>query len=151
MYGTYLREHEIFQASGVDYNPALEVSTGDKAYFTVVKPITIVEFGIMPTVAFNYNVQTTEGVVALDRQPTYGSDTGRVEIATVKLTDGTAIGKLLKKVFNPVNADPGSRLVLEVKTQAAGGGGIAGDWIAYFLYYERGEVDASLNIVPTRQ
>jgi len=144
-YGTYDKDVHIFQCGthGIDLVSALEVSTGDLALFDVVEPITVTRFGVLATVTYDYDTQTAEGQVSLDRRVAYGSDTDRVELAIIKQTDGTAAGTVIKKDFNPVDLDVGDQLVLEAKVQAAGGGSIAGDWKAFFCYHKRAEVTAN--------
>jgi hypothetical protein len=145
-YGTYDRDvHRFIDAtSALPDVHALEVAAGDLGLaFDVVEPITITRFGILVTVTFAYDTQTTEGVVALDRRVAYGSDTGRVEIDTINLTDAVAAGVVIKVDFDGVDCDVGDQIILEAKTQAAGGGSIAGDWVGFFCYHHRAETTAN--------
>lgn len=120
----------------------LEVAAADLDQpFTVCRPITVVRFGIFVTVAFDYDTQTTEGIVALDRRITYGSDTGRVEIDTINLTDTTALGKVIY-VNCDQDCDVGDQLIFEAKTAAVGGTEV-GDFFGFFDYTFRGSSDAN--------
>ena len=140
--------HDAFQHIFIDSTSALPIASAlEEAAadiglaYTVVTPITVTRFGVTATVAFDYDTETTEGVVALDRRVLYGSDTGRTEIDTVAMTDGTALGKSIY-VNCSEDCDVGDQLVLEIKTAAAGGTEV-GDWIGWFCYTPRGSSDAN--------
>ena len=143
--------HNMFQHVFVDGTSALigshalEVAAGDldQPFVVAGAPITITRFGIFVTVAFAYDTQTAEGIVSLDRRVTYGSDTGRVEIETVNLTDTTALGKSIY-VDCATDCDVGDQIMLEAKVAATGGGGIAGDWFGYFCYTPRAQTPANM-------
>lgn len=94
---------------------ALEAAAGDKFVFTVLEPLVVLGFRVMPTVAFDYNVMTTAAKVALDKRVTFGS-----------------AGKQLYKKFDPVKCVPGQQLVVEVTVQGAGGTE-AGDWVPILI------------------
>lgn len=113
---------------------ALEVAAGDvaNALWAILYPCTVKFFGFEVTVAFDYDTQTAEGIIALDKRVTPASDTGRVEVARVDLEDGLAIGDVRGLLGTDMGTDafcqPGDELVLEVVTAGTGGGSIAGDW-----------------------
>lgn len=107
---------------------AVEATAGDKFVFTAMETMEVSEFRALITVALNYDTPTAIAVVTLDHRPTYGSDTGRVELAAITLANGTAAGKILYKKFTPKKIKAGEQLVVEVKTAGTGGGSIAGDW-----------------------
>ena len=112
-------------------------STGDKFTFTPAKPVDIVRWGLVSTVAV-----TGSPVVALDKRPTSGSDTGRVDGSTSNGVD-TAGGNMSpgavsqgKGVYHnlssPLSVDPGEEAVLQVTTAAG-----AGSAVAFVEYIER--------------
>lgn len=111
---------------------ALEAAAGDKFVFTVLEPLVVLGFRVMPTVAFDYNVMTTAAKVALDKRVTFGSDTNRVQLVELTLPDGLAAGKQLYKKFDPVKCVPGQQLVVEVTVQGAGGTEV-GDWVPILI------------------
>ena len=144
-YGTYDKKVHIFQdaSDGIDDVSVLEVAAGDiGAAFDVVEPITITRIGTLCTVAYDYDTQTAEGQVSVDRRIAYGSDTGRVELGAVKQLEGTAAGTVIKEDINPVDLDVGDQVILEAKVQAAGGTEV-GDWKGFFCYHSRAEVMAN--------
>lgn len=129
------RKQEIFtgMVAGVTM-----VGTGNKASFAPSQPVNIVRWGVEATVAF-----TGAPVIALDKRPIVGSDTGRVDgtttagvdVAGGTLTPGTlAIGKGAYREVNqnpgPFKLNPGEEAVFEVTTAATAGTGI------FFLEYE---------------
>lgn len=148
-YGTYdsvwvLGEHNQHDIASVDL--ALEVAAGDTTFTWVVyQPCRILRFGYFVSVAFNYDTQTTEGVVALDKRVTYGSDTGRVEVCRLDLEDGLSLGDVRDIVPPTTNADcePGDELVVEVVTQAVGGTEV-GDWVPFVTLAPRAEVHGNI-------
>jgi len=145
-YGTYDRDVHQFinETSALPDIHALEVTAGDKSLaFDVVEPIVVTRIGVMATVAYDYDTQTAEGQVAVDRRVAYGSDAGRVELGVIKQADGTPAGTVLYKDINPVNCDVGDQLIAEVKVAATGGAGIAGDFKVFFCYHHRAETDAN--------
>lgn len=149
MYGTYdhniwLHEANQENAAGVDL--ALEVATGDTTFtWMIYWPCVVLKFGYLVTVAFDYDTQTVEGVVALDKRVTFGSETGRVEVCRIDLEDGLAIGgRFVRPPSTNYLCQPGDQLVVEVITQAAGGGSIAGDWVPFVLLAAHDEVPGNI-------
>ena len=145
-YGTYdpiyiLGESNQENVTGVDL--ALEVATGDTTFtWQIYWPCFVYAFGYLVSVAFDYNTQIVEGIVALDKRITFGSDTGRVEVCRLDLEDALAIGSV-RYIFpnrTNVNCDPGDTLICEVVTAGTGGGAIAGDWVPFVLAAPRAEV-----------
>lgn len=92
-------------------------------------PTQVTRLLVLVTVAFSYNVQTAEGVVSFFKRVTYGSDTGRVLLGTVRLIDGTAAGVRLYKDINAHLVFPGQQIVAAITVAATGGGAIAGDFL----------------------
>ncbi len=140
-YGTYDRHTHIFQdaSDGIDDVHILEVGAADVGeIFDVVEPITITRIGIIATVAFDYDTQTTEGVVTIDRRVLYASDVGRVELGDIDLLDATPAGTVIKRDINPVDCDVGDQVVAEIATQAVGGTEV-GDFKIFFCYHQRAE------------
>ena len=123
--------------SGYPTDIALEAAAADitGGLWDVLTPIIIRRVGILVRVAFDYNVQVTEGVVTFFRRITYGSNTGRVTLGTVRLIDGTALGRILYRDIADTFANVGDQIVAAITTQAAGGGAIAGDFLPV-IYYE---------------
>lgn len=164
-YGTYDKHvlHTIHSNAAQETAVALEAATGVKFTFDVVEPITVTRFGIKPTVTFAYDTMTAEAVVKLKRYITYGSATGAITLATITLTDPAVAANEDWTVghcyyvdvsnipaytdaftaVNPADCKAGEQLVVEVTTQGAGGGGIAGDWLPYIGYNPRAEVAAN--------
>lgn len=126
---------------------ALEVAAADTTFVWVAPwPMQVLAFGYMVTVAFDYNVQVAQGVVALDKRVTFGSNTGRVEVARLELLDGLAISAVRFILPNRTNIllDPGDSLVCEVVVAATGGGAIAGDWVPFVMCGVRSETPANI-------
>lgn len=150
MYGTYdsvLWGHagNLDALAGVDL--ALEAAAADTTFiWTIYVPCRVKYFGFMATVAFDYNVQSVEGVIALDKRVIPLADTGRVEVCRIDLEDGTALGetRLIEPPDTNADLEPGDQLIVEVVTQAAGGGGIAGDWVPVVIFYPRAEVPENI-------
>ena len=123
---------------------ALEVSTGDKSIWTAFHPMQVARIGILITVATNYDTLTASAVVAFDRRVTYGSDTGRVEMARLTIPDAKVAGTVIYVDIpngdgndnGEVNA--GGQVVSEVVTAGTGGGSIAGDWQPFIVWVPRG-------------
>lgn len=116
---------------------ALEAPTGNLAggLWTVQSPLVVKRLGLLVTVAFNYDTQTTEGVVTFFRRVTYGSDVGRVALGAIRLLNGTAAGQILYRSINDVKVNVGEQILAAITTQAVGGAGIAGDFLPV-VYYE---------------
>lgn len=141
MYGSYERHTEMFRALPTAL--AIEAAVGDKSIFNVKEPVTVNRVGIQVTVPINYDTPTALCVCALDRRIAFGSDTGRVELDTITIPDGTPAGTVIYADFGDTNLDVGDQLVFEVKTQGAGGAGIAGDYEPFFCYRPRAETPAN--------
>lgn len=129
-YGSYDAEFLLSsdfdgQQSSINY----DASTGDKGVFSPKVPVLIMGFGCQVTTA--YTAPTTAQVVALDHRPTYGSDTGRTELATITMSAARPAGRVVHKRINPVKVLPGQQVIIKQKTAGAGGAGAA-TW--YFLY-----------------
>lgn len=138
-YGTYDRDIHVFQnaTSALDDVHILEVAEGDLGLaFDVLEPITITRIGVIATVAYDYDTQTAEGQVSVDRRVAYGSDVGRVELGVIKQLDATPAGTVIKLDINPVDLDVGDQVILEAKVLAAGGTEV-GDWKGFFCYHHR--------------
>lgn len=123
---------------------ALEAATGDKFVFDVYEPITVVEFRVAITVLINYDTLSAAAVVALDHRVTYGSDTGRVALGSVTIPDAAPAGEQIYVDLTPTNIERGDQLVVEVTTQGAGGGSIAGDWLPVILFQSTDFEDITL-------
>lgn len=113
-------------------------ATGDKFTFTPAKPVDVVRWGLIATVAM-----TGSAVVALDHRPTAGSDTGRVDGAVdangVDTAGGTitagavAQGKgVYHNLSSPLRVDVGEEVVVQVTTAAG-----AGSAVPFVEYIER--------------
>lgn len=149
-YGTYdyiYMFHEANQENVTGVDLALEVAAGDTTFTWIAYwPMQVLAFGFMVTVAFDYNVQVAQGVIALDKRPTFGGDVGRVEVGRVELLDALAIGSVRYVLPNRTNVmvDPGDTLVCEVVVAATGGGAIAGDWVPFVMCGVRAETPANI-------
>jgi hypothetical protein len=163
-YGSY--EKNVVDAAVGDASLAtaiaLEAATGAKLTKTFHEPVTVTRFGYRPTVEFDYDTQTKEGVLTIYRYPV-ADGTGKVALATIPLRDGALVDNVYYvDVPNPAVADvkdangvitapghnkadigAGEAVVIEVTTQAAGGGSIAGDFQPYFCFHPRAEVAAN--------
>jgi hypothetical protein len=145
---------------------ALEATTGAKLTKTMENPGVARAFGFRPTVAFDYDTQTTEGILTLYKYPA-GDSASKVALGTIALEDA-AEAKKYYFVNIPAQGrgpevvtgtryparDPiayfeaGDQLVVEITTQAAGGGYIAGDFQPVVWYNNRGEsVDEQAQLV----
>lgn len=128
---------------GVNGGPIDFNSTGDKFIFTPINPADIYSWGVV----FDAAVDPDAGgfVLALDFRPTAGSDTNRVEKATITRTDtqlvaagrglfnrlilpvasttfpvlGSGTGVLQVEPAGPLEVNPGEQAVIEV-TNAVG-------------------------------
>ncbi len=144
-YGTYDRHTHIFQddSDGIDDIHQLEVAASSPSdLFDVVDPITVTRVGIIATVAFNYDTLSTVGVVTFYRLTTYGDTGTRVAFGTITLTDGIAIGQVIKRDINPVDLNVGDQIEMVITTQAVGGTEV-GDWKSFVCFHQRAEVTAN--------
>lgn len=108
----------------------LSASAADHYAFQPMRPIVVTGFGFVTTEAVGD--ATTEAVIALDHRVTAGSDTGRVEKATITFAGGAVGGAIGDVVmcknsttgivpFDPFLVTPGQQVVFEHKTAASGG------------------------------
>lgn len=121
---------------------AVEAAAADTHVYTILETIVVVEFRVLITVTIDYDTMTTAAVVALDHRVAYGSDTGRVELATITIPQATAAGKQLYKKITPKKIKAGEQLVVEVKVQGAGGTEV-GDWQPVIVYSPAPETNAN--------
>ena len=109
--------------------------------------------GFRPTTAFAYDTQTVEGVLALYRYPG-GDASAKVLLAEIPLEDAAALhNQYMVKVVNkpPAGTDgghakepvadcvPQDQLAWWIKTQATGGGYLAGAFQPVLFIQRRGE------------
>lgn len=127
---------------------ALEASAAVKGVQTALVPMQITGFGFLVTVAFNYDTQTTEGVIALKKYVAFGSSVGAKTLATLKLTDALAAGKVVFKDISSADGlvKPGEQIVIEITTQAAGGTE-AGDFQPFYTWHPAAEVAGNCSAV----
>ena len=107
-------------------------------------------FVFKPTVLLNYDTQTAKGVLTLYKYPV-AAGTDKVVLGTINLEDGDlAEYEYLSRISDkPADTSPapspdadyaaGDLLVVEITTQAEGGGGIAGDFQPFIIVQNRGE------------
>ena len=151
-YGTY--DKYVIDSAVVDAAQAaaiaLEAAAAAILTHTVYEPITVTRFGFRPTVAFDYDTQTAEGVLTLYRYPVAGG-AGKVALATIPLADLALVNDVYYvDVVNPpvaargkgrADIDAGEQVVVEITTQGAGGGAIAGDFQPFYCFNPRAEVE----------
>jgi len=123
-YGSY--DAEILTAK--DANAALtptayNATAGDLHVITARRPLWVMGVGCEVTTA--YTAPSTAQVVSLDFRPSYGSDTGRVEKATVTMDTARAAGTVIHKLIDGFKVLPGQQIVIEQKTAGSGGAGAA--------------------------
>ena len=82
---------------------------------------------------------TTLAVLEFNRRPTIASGSGEIVIGTLTIPDATAIGKVLFKDIDPVTLEVGDELSLELITQAADAGTVAGDGFYGFILEDDSE------------
>ena len=151
-YGSY--EKNVIDSAVVDAAQAaaiaLEAAAAAILTHTVYEPITVSRFGFRPTVAFDYDTQTAEGVLTIYRYPVAGG-AGKVALASIPLEDLALVNNVYYvDVANPAVAargkgradiDAGEQVAIEITTQGAGGGAIAGDFQPFYCYHHRAEVE----------
>ena len=156
-YGFY--DKQVVDPGAVVANPTaivLEAAAGVKlASRPLMEPITVTRFGYAVTVAFDYDTQTTEGILTLYRYP-LGNAANKVALDTIVLQDALAAGTVAySDVPNPpVAADKkgkadfnaGDIVAIWVSTQAAGGTEV-GDFQPYFCFHPRAEVEANQSLM----
>jgi hypothetical protein len=127
---------------------ALEAAAGVKATWPALEGFVVDKVGIYVTVAFNYDTQTTEGVLKFYKRVTPNSDTDRVELASIPLVHGYAAYKTyFKKVDNALNAakvERGQEVIAQVTTQGAGGTEV-GDYYPFWTGHPCEESYPNLN------
>jgi len=97
-----------------------EATAGDKIVFTALEPCVVMGFRLLIAVTIAYDTPTAIAQISLDKRVTFGSDSGRVELAVIVLPDGIVGGKVLYKNITPVKMLPGQQLVVEVKVAGVG-------------------------------
>jgi hypothetical protein len=147
---------------------ALEAAAAAIFTKTMEVPGVVRAFGFRPSVAFDYDTLTAEGVLTLYKYPA-GVSGSKVALATIALEDAAEAGKfyfvnIQAQAVRPYvesgtrypAADPsayynaGDQLVVEITTQAAGGGYIAGDFQPIVLYNNRGEAVGNQSMLVDR-
>lgn len=111
------------QGQYLEYSAAAAAmtSTGNKLVMSPGQPMDFIRFGATFTVAGG----SGSLVLAIDKRPTAGSDTGRVEIATMTITAAqAAAGAVHTLDISPLEINPGEEVVLEATT-ALGSAGTA--------------------------
>lgn len=156
-YGSY--EKFVADPGAVVANPTaiiLEASAGEiHVSRPLMEPITVTRFGYAVTVAFDYDTQTTEGVLTLYRYP-LGNASNKVALQTIALQDALAAGSVAyADVPNPpVAADKkgkaefnaGDVVAIWITTQAVGGTEL-GDFQPYYCWHPRAEVEANQSLM----
>lgn len=107
-------------------------STGDKAFF---RP-GLNRYKIRSVAAVNLNTIGDAGIVQIDLRPTVGSDTDRVNKATLNIPVSLAAGKVVYKDALDISVDPGQEIVIEV-TDACDAGDLADIVLSVEQYNER--------------
>lgn len=151
MYGSYAKKvyNSIQAEAGLQTAIALEATAGAKLTVFMEEPFLVTRFGFRPTVLFDYDTQTAEGILTLYRYPE-AAGTNKVALATIPLKDGAAAEEVYYvDVANPIvvarkmgraEINAGEYVVIEITTQAAGGGYIAGDFQPFFAGHHKAEV-----------
>ncbi len=124
-------EHFFFHSgmndAGMATAIAIEAATGDLSVWTAIHPMQVARVGVLVTVTIDYDTITTACVVAFDRRPTYGSDTGRVEMGRVTIPQATKSGTVIYlDIPNGQDNDPGEiaaggQVVSEIVVAGLGG------------------------------
>lgn len=99
----------------LEFTAAAQVvtSTGNKLTASPGQPMDFIRFGAIFTVAGG----SGSLVLAIDKRVTAGSDTGRVEVATMTVTAAQATaGSVHTLDISPLEIDPGEEVILEVTT-----------------------------------
>lgn len=125
---------------------ALEAATGNitGGLWSPGTPTKVTRVQVLVTVAFDYNVQTVEGIVTFFKRVTFGSDTGRVSLGTVRLINAAPAGARLYKDISPHMIVPGQQIIAAITTAATGGGAIAGDFLPEVEHYPSPEMPANM-------
>jgi len=110
--------------------------------YLVTRPGAISQIGFFVTTLVASD--TLDGVVEFNRRPTPGSGTGEVQLGTLTIPDGTAVGKLIVKDITPVKLVPGDALSLELLTQCTDASSAAGAGYYFFTFAPEEEEIANL-------
>lgn len=92
-------------------------TTGDKLSFSFALPTKVLR--VVCTITTQNTV--TAAVIALDRRPTYGSDTGRVEVKQVTMPIAAVVGKAVYSTLINQIFQPGEQLMIELITASTAG------------------------------
>jgi hypothetical protein len=105
--------------------PLVLQTPADKLFYSFAVPTKLLS--IACTITTQNTV--TSAVIAVDRRPTYGSDTGRVEVKTVTMPVAAVVGKVVYST--PVNQifQPGEQLVVELLTASTAGAAHVDLWV----------------------
>ena len=113
----------------IEATASVTSSTADIDTFTPSFPVEIYEFGIVVTTSLTASDNL---IIAADKRPTAGSDTGRGDgdIGTLTIaaadSDGVNAGDIIVcRPTTPVVLLPGEECVIEVTNATAAGGGFA--------------------------
>jgi hypothetical protein len=156
-YGSY--DKSVFDAAAGDdalaAAIALEAGAGAILTKTMNEPFVVTRFGYRPTVAFNYDTLTTQGVLTIYRYPV-AAGTNKVALASIPLKDAAVVnGVYYVDVPNPPVAarrkgraeiDAGELVVIEISTQAVGGTEV-GDFQPFFCGHPKAEVAANQSLM----
>ena len=110
--------------------PIALTATGDDFTMTADQPVDVIAVGFLVTATFSSSGNT---VVAFDKRPTAGSDTGRgdADVASLSIPTTTAAGKLfLNELATPIEIDAGEQIVAQVTTASSSAG--SGIYVVYF-------------------
>lgn len=107
-------------------------------------PTQVTRLLVLVTTAFSYNVQTVEGIVSFFKRVTFGSDTNRVLLGTIRLIDATAAGVRLYKDISPHMIVPGQQIVSAITVAGTGGGAIAGAFLPEVEHMPSPEMPANM-------
>ena len=170
-YGSY--QKYVTDPGAVVANPTaiqLEAAAGViLASRPLMEPISVSRFGYQATVAFDYDVLVTEGVLTLYRYPA-GNANNKIALQTIRLVDATPIGSvcyadvpnpvvpatfvngvLTVRARNKADFEVGDVVAIWISTQAVGGTEL-GDFQPYFTWHPRAEVEANqplmVNLTP---
>jgi hypothetical protein len=168
MYGTYTRKvvDSANDNHGMAVAIALNAAVGNILTKSAREPMCVERFGFAPTVALDYDTATAKAVLTLYKYPG-GVTADKVALATITLEDGDEPGvQYVVDVDNqPVKAaapytgiqpkgmadlDPGDQVGIEITTQGAGGGGIAGTFQPFFCWHERPESEDNMSNLVNR-
>lgn len=149
-YGSYPKELVLNMAvddAALATAIALNAAAGNKVTWSLNEPICVTRFGIRITTTINYDTPTALAVLKLYKRVTPGSDTNRVELATLTIQNAWAVGHVyyvdVSNLAMVADIKAGEQLVAAVTTQGAGGGSIAGAYQIHAAGHPRAEVAAN--------